>query len=365
MQPERLPFSKIFDTPFISLDDTSVEMASILFLFLAMFLIANIRRRRQLIRHLVQIASFAVFFFLIYSCLGVFGMIRNGLYGVTLLGTVYSESFYWLALPATVMAATVLMGPVFCGWICPTGTIQEATAIIRRRLLPERLVRGRMALLMLGLFLAGFIAITIWASLEKEMFIEDSSLHWAAALLLLCYLVVLGIIDDLPTRGLRVVSVVAIFVTAISHVNITSPMHFAFTARNDPASETSTLVIMLASMVIARSWCRYLCPWGLVMSHLHRFSRLKILKDRQACRSCNDCVRVCDVGAMSTEGVRHEHCQSCYACVDHCPSASLQVVDVWQDQPSKTRRAHEPPKEARPGAPAAAAAPTKLAERAP
>jgi polyferredoxin len=331
MQPERLPFSKIFDTPFISLDETSVEMASILFLFLAVIAIANVRRHRQLVRHAVQVASFAVFFFFIYSCLGVFGMIRNGLYGTTLLGTVYSEAFYWLALPVTVMAVTLLMGTVFCGWICPTGTVQEAAAMLRRRLLPARFGQGRWPLVLLGVFLTAFTAVTIWVSLEKEMFIEDSSLHWAATLLLLCYLVVLGVIDDVPTRSLRLVSVVAIFVTAISHVNITSPMHFAFTARNDPASETSTLVIVLASMVLSRSWCRYLCPWGQIMSWLHRFSRLKVIRSDSQCSHCLECIQVCEVGAMTPDGVRQEHCQSCYACVDRCSKRALAIVDVWQE----------------------------------
>ncbi|MBI5508444.1 MAG: 4Fe-4S binding protein [Deltaproteobacteria bacterium] len=335
MQPERLPFSKIFDSPFISLDETSIEMASILFLFLAVVLIANVERRRQLIRHAVQVASFLVFYYFVYSCLGVFGMIRNGLYGMTLLGTVYSESFYWLALPATVIAVTLLMGPVFCSWICPTGTIQEAAGWARRRVLPKRAASGRLSLALLGVFLAAFIAITVHASLSKEMFIEDSSLHWAAALLLLCYLVVLGVVDDLPIRTLRLFSVLAILVTAVSHVNITSPMHFAFTARNDPASQTSTLVILLASMVVARSWCRYLCPWGYVMSVLHRLSRVKIAKAHDRCSGCHDCLGVCDVDAVTADGVRHEHCQLCYACIDGCKTGALTLVDVWQRPPTK------------------------------
>ena len=75
MEPRQLPFAKAFDTPFISLDETSIEMASILFLFLAVVAVVHVKRRRQLIRHVVQLVSMAVFFFVIYSCLGVFGMI--------------------------------------------------------------------------------------------------------------------------------------------------------------------------------------------------------------------------------------------------------------------------------------------------
>ena len=94
MQPERSPLGKIFNTPFLSLDGTSVEMATLLFLFLVVVVISNVSRHRQWIRRAIQVVSFGVFFYVVYSCLGVFGMIRNGLYGLTLVGSAYSESFY-------------------------------------------------------------------------------------------------------------------------------------------------------------------------------------------------------------------------------------------------------------------------------
>ncbi|MGD0511359.1 MAG: hypothetical protein ABSA33_05990, partial [Candidatus Micrarchaeaceae archaeon] len=52
--------------------------------------------------------------------------------------------------------------------------------------------------------------------IKKELFVEDSSLHWAASLILLCYLVLARIIDDIPTRKLRLLSFSAIFVTSFS-----------------------------------------------------------------------------------------------------------------------------------------------------
>ena len=103
MQPERLPLGKFFDVPFLSLDGTSVEVASLLFLFLAVLGIVGIERRRQTVRRIVQLVSLVFFFYVVYSCLGVFGMIRNSLHGLTLLGSAYTESFYWMALPLLVV----------------------------------------------------------------------------------------------------------------------------------------------------------------------------------------------------------------------------------------------------------------------
>ncbi|MFH0901091.1 MAG: 4Fe-4S binding protein [Pseudomonadota bacterium] len=337
MQPERIPLAKVFDVPFISLDGTSVEMASLLFLFLVVVGISRVGRYRQTVRRLVQLASIAVFFFVVYSCLGVFGMIRNSLYGLTLVGSAYTEAFYWIALPLVVVSVTVISGPVFCGWICPTGTLQDLAGLVRTRALKARFLKSRLGahptpieLTLWGITLAGFVALCVWVSAKKQMFLEDSSLHWAACLVLLCFLVLAGIIEDLPTRRLRLVSLAAIFVTAVSRLVITSPVHFAFTSRNDPASALATLVIMMASLFVLRAWCRYLCPWGYLMGLLHPFSRLTVARDNSLCTDCQTCARVCYPGAIDKEGFRGEHCQLCYACVDRCPTGALRVVDEWE-----------------------------------
>jgi len=329
MQPERAPLGKIFNVPFLSLDGTSVEMASLLFLFLMVIVISNANRHRQWIRRGVQLVSFLVFFYIVYSCLGVFGMIRNGLYGLTLVGSAYSESFYWLALPFVIIAVTLLHGPVFCGWICPTGSLQDISGWIRKRLprRPGGLSRAELAGIM-GASL-GFILLLVWLGAKKKLFVEDSSLHWAAMLLLLCCLVLAGVIDDIPSRRLRVFSLLAIFFTAVSHMVVTSPVHFAFTSRDDPASALTTLVILLAGTFVLRSWCRYLCPWGHVMGFLHRFSRLRILLDASKCNACGVCDTSCDVAAIEKGVIRVQHCQFCHSCVDHCASSALSVVDVW------------------------------------
>lgn len=351
MEPERLPLTKFFNAPFLSLDQTSVEMASLLLLFLAVILVSQVQRHRQVVRRVVQVVSVFIFFYVVYSCLGVFGMIRNSLYGLTLIGTVYTESFYWMALPWVVLAATLVAGPVFCSWICPTGTLQDWIGLVRKRLPHSLLKRTRLNLVLIALFFVGFLGLVIALSLEKQMFIEDSSLHWAAALLLLVYLVLVGVLDDLPTRSLRAVSVVAIFVTAISHLIVTSPVHFAFTSRDDPASATATLVLAVASLFVLRAWCRYLCPWGYLMGFVHRFSRVRIVRDPGRCNGCGACDQGCDVGAISKGEIRVDHCQFCYVCVDRCPQGAFRVVDVWPGKEPAVPAAPALPAPAAPTAP--------------
>jgi polyferredoxin len=136
----------------------------------------------------------------------------------------------------------------------------------------------------------------------------------------------------------------AIFFTAVSHLVVTSPMHFAFTTRDDKASAVTTLVILVSALFVLRPWCRYLCPWGGLMGILHRHSRLRIKKVHGACTQCGTCNNTCDVAAIKQGDIQLSQCQFCYSCVDHCPNNGLQVVDVWAQKAKETQA--EPVKKA-------------------
>jgi formate hydrogenlyase subunit 6/NADH:ubiquinone oxidoreductase subunit I len=213
--------------------------------------------------------------------------------------------------------------------------LQDLSGWVRKRLPRRSGGLSRAQMLGIGVASLGFIVLLVWLGVKKKLFVEDSSLHWAAMLLLLCCLVLAGVIDDIPTRKLRIFSLAAIFLTAVSHMVVTSPVHFAFTARDDPASALTTLVILVSGTFVLRSWCRYLCPWGQFMGFLHRFSRLRIFLDASKCNRCGVCDTSCDVGAIEKGVIRISNCQFCHACVDHCSTSALKVVDVWSIRASK------------------------------
>jgi polyferredoxin len=339
MDSNFLPLWKALDAPIISLDESHVELFSVLALFL-LTLVALVapRSHRQWVRHLVQTLSLLIFFYIVYSCLGVFGMIRNVLHGVTLIGTIFTESFFWMSLPLVVIAFTITTGPYFCGWICPTGFFQEIVAAIREhislKIRPVQKDRHKVRssalnLVLLGLFFLGFLGLVFWLGTTKRFYVEDSSLYWGASLILLVYLVLTRAVDDRAIRALRGVSFVIIFVSALLKTAIISPVHFAFADVSDPASALTTLVLVVASLFLSRAWCRYVCPWGYLMGCLHRVSRLRV-QATDGCNQCGSCSKTCRVDAIQNGKVEISQCQFCMACVDRCPQGALEVVDVWK-----------------------------------
>lgn len=344
LKASRLPLSKTFDQPFFSLNGSHVELFSLLFLFMITVIVMSVQKRRQLIRHLVQLVSLLVFFYIVFSCLGVFGLLRNVFHGISLIGTVYTESFFWMSLPVCILAFTIVTGPFFCGWICPTGSIQELFAIVREWLTRRRDVKlTPFNLALMALIAAGFLYLVFSVSKERKLFVEDSSLYWAASTILIPLMVLSGVASDRAARALRWFSLGSILLSALLKVTITSPVHFAFVDVVDPASAITTLVLAVASIFVARSWCRYLCPWGLVLGLTHRFSRLRFVADPAGdCDRCGRCVQACRVGAVEIGKVHHELCQFCYACVDACGRQRISVVDLWQQNKQQAATAERP-----------------------
>ncbi|MBN2496481.1 MAG: 4Fe-4S binding protein [Deltaproteobacteria bacterium] len=349
MEANFLPLWKTLDTPLVSLDESCVELFSVLALFLLSMVVMLARsRHRQIVRHLVQLVALMVFFYIVYSCLGVFGMVRNTLHGISLIGSVYTEAFFWVSLPFCVLAFSITAGPFFCGWICPTGFFQELLAMLREQALRippvARLARRRpgraLTFVGLGLFFAGFMGLVIWLGTTKRFYVEDSSLYWAASLILVVFLVLTRRADDRAVRALKAVSLAIIVGSALLKTAIISPMHFAFADVRDPASALTTLVLVVASLFLSQAWCRYVCPWGYLMGCLHGVSRLRVVRAAaKECTGCRACERACRVDAIERGQVRLEDCHFCLACVDRCPAGALEIADVWKQGAAKKQKA--------------------------
>ncbi|MHC4952630.1 MAG: NAD(P)-binding domain-containing protein [Planctomycetota bacterium] len=78
-----------------------------------------------------------------------------------------------------------------------------------------------------------------------------------------------------------------------------------------------------------RVWCRFFCPLAALMHIYAKFTRYRILPDKERCISCNVCTSVChqgiDIMSYANKGRAMDdvQCVRCSACVEQCPTGTL------------------------------------------
>lgn len=83
------------------------------------------------------------------------------------------------------------------------------------------------------------------------------------------------------------------------------------------------LVTVIASIVIYRPFCRFICPLGAFYSLFNKLSYFGIQVDNVKCIGCDACIRKCK---MDCAKVGDRECINCGECIDTCPVNAISLV---------------------------------------
>jgi polyferredoxin len=179
-------------------------------------------------------------------------------------------------------ALAILVGPAFCGWVCPFGSIQEWLGKLGRKLFPKRFNRlvpysvDRWLRYLRYVVLAWVVFVTAWSA--KLMFANIDPYYalfnfWTGEVALSA-LIVLG-------------------------------------------------VVLLLSLVIERPFCKYACPYGATLGVFNLFRIFSIKRNKKTCISCGQCDTACpmNIPVSKSTVVRNHQCISCLKCTSEyaCP----------------------------------------------
>ena len=243
---------------------------------------------------------------------------------MTLLST--HTVYRGLAWSLVVLALTLVFGRVFCGWICPFGTLHHFFGWI----FPSRYLRGnkRVESNKTHWWQAGKYYI-MWASLGAAV-VGSAIGGLLDPICVAVRTIGMGVIPALQYFGVRSATVVASSNVRVLQ-NATDGAQdvlsrTVWTANQSYFHQTWLIVFFLVGVLfmnrfIPRFWCRALCPLGAFLGMFSRFSLFGMEKDHAKCTDCNLCLVNCQGADSPQGGVKHrqDECHMCLNCETACP----------------------------------------------
>ncbi|MCA9752542.1 MAG: 4Fe-4S dicluster domain-containing protein [Gemmatimonadetes bacterium] len=290
----------------------------------------------------VRIVSQAFFFSLFVFLLWVTWFSRLGGYPVSLFLEVdplvsfatalSTQTIYrnlWRAM--FVLVPTLLLGRVFCNWMCPYGTLHQFIGWIfniRKNKDNIHANRYRSFFRLKYVILGMFLILAAFGSLQIGL-IDP-----------ICLLVRTFTVTVMPAADLTA----SVLGDAISRAGISTPVSFLSSAPGSPEQRifagawfVGVVILGLVGMnlVIPRFFCRVLCPLGAFLGVISRFSLWRIDRDLTKCTDCDLCLKHCEGAADPQAALRKSECFVCFNCIDDCPEGALSFrlsPPSWKDR---------------------------------
>ena len=93
------------------------------------------------------------------------------------------------------------------------------------------------------------------------------------------------------------------------------------------------ILVVAASIVMFRPFCRFLCPLGAIYSPFNKIAVLGVRVDEGKCVHCDKCVRSCK---MDVKQVNDRECIRCGECISVCPCDAISIYSFLRKKEETT-----------------------------
>ncbi|MFV2073697.1 MAG: 4Fe-4S binding protein [Thermoanaerobaculales bacterium] len=194
----------------------------------------------------------------------------------------------WTWVGLGVLMLTAVLGRVFCGWVCPLGTLQQLISWIsgpdrRKR---AKINRYRKLFALKYIVLATLLTLAVLGSNHTGWLDPLSLLHRGVA------------------AGLR-------------------PLWLGTLVPGGWIAFGLLATVLLLSAWMPRFYCRVLCPLGALLGLFARLAPLRIRRAGDSCSGCTLCVIPCQGADEPLADHRVSECHVCLNCLGVCTEGSL------------------------------------------
>ncbi len=228
-----------------------------------------------------------------YSCPGALGACPIGSLQAVLGGRKAGFPFYVLG---TLMLFGVVLGRAACGLLCPFGLVQDLLHKIpvRKVRIPKRIDRPA-RYVKYGILLTLVILLPAFAPTETGIAPPYFCQY-------ICPAGTLG--GGIP------------LLLANPSLRQAAGALFQWKA-------LALAAVVIASTVIHRPFCKYLCPLGAFYALFNRFSFYQMHLDKSKCVGCGKCERSCPMDVEVTKNISSPECIRCGKCRSVCPTGAV------------------------------------------
>jgi len=228
-----------------------------------------------------------------------------------------------LFLSVFLIILTVFLGRVFCGWICPFGSLNHFIGYLsskKKSNLDKRNHGEFDNRYKLKYLILIFILISSLFTLHITGILDPLSLlirSFAISINPILNYFFRSFFDFLYFTDIKVIK-------AISEP-IYSLLKKVYLSFNQPYFSQVFIIgmfffgILFLNLIKDRFWCRFLCPLGALLGLFSRFSFIEMKVDER-CKQCKDCMKKCQGGRMLDREIQWmpSECMVCFCCVDEC-----------------------------------------------
>ena len=192
---------------------------------------------------LLMIACLVYFGLVRTGCICPVGSVQNLVLGITSSG--YAVPVFVTLIFVLPLLFTLFLGRVFCAAVCPLGAVQDVV-VLRPTPLPQWLGQ---ALGMIPWFFLGFAVLLVWCGAG----------FWICKI---------------------------------------DPFVSFFRLSGPPANLIGGGALLLLGIFVARPYCRFLCPYGVLLNLASRFSKWHLTITPDECVQCRLCETACPFDAI-------------------------------------------------------------------